>query len=125
GRCPGSTSPPALRPVRPREPEPGDGPTPVEILAAIQAAVVDRFFYPGHRPSASAPGWDLPARWAGGLTCNAQVVITCRALSDPRDRVAPSTRDAPRAKKTKQQGSRLGAGRQRRAPRMQCAKTAA
>jgi hypothetical protein len=24
------------------------------------------FPYPGHRPSASALGWDLSARWAGG-----------------------------------------------------------
>ena len=22
-------------------------------------------FFPGHRPSASALGWDLPTRWAG------------------------------------------------------------
>ena len=24
-------------------------------------------FFPGHRPSASALGWSLPARWAGGI----------------------------------------------------------
>jgi len=36
------------------------------VLAALQAARRGRPFSPGHRPSASALGWDLPARWAGG-----------------------------------------------------------
>ena len=42
--------------------------TAAETLPAFQAAVVDRLFFPGHRPAASALGWGLPARWAGGAT---------------------------------------------------------
>jgi hypothetical protein len=35
-------------------------------LATFQAAQGCRSLHPGHRPPASALGWGLPARWAGG-----------------------------------------------------------
>jgi hypothetical protein len=33
---------------------------------ALQAAGMGCLPFPGHRPAASALGWSLPARWAGG-----------------------------------------------------------
>src|SRR5262245_11108899 len=37
-----------------------------QALAAFQAAGMGCLLFPGHRPAASALGWGLPARWAGG-----------------------------------------------------------
>src|SRR3954447_8982453 len=59
--------PPALRPEGPGEPERRAEPTPAKTLATFQAAVVERFFTQGIGLWASALGWTLPARWAGGL----------------------------------------------------------
>jgi hypothetical protein len=39
----------------------------VHVLAAFQAAGLWGPVDPGHRPSASALGWGLPARWAGSM----------------------------------------------------------
>ena len=64
---PWATGPPALRPERPREPERKAEPTPAKTLAAFQAAGVDRFSTQGIGLGASALGWTLPARWAGGM----------------------------------------------------------
>ncbi len=36
-----------------------------QVLAALQAAGLWGSVDPGHRPSASALGWILPALWAG------------------------------------------------------------
>jgi hypothetical protein len=51
----------------PRNLHPRDQPTAAETLAALQAAVwiASSYYYPGHRPAASALGSVLPTRWAG------------------------------------------------------------
>jgi hypothetical protein len=61
GRYPGSTGPHSCG-LQGRE---NLGRDLKKTLSAFQAVVVVGLFYPGHRPSASALGWTLPARWAG------------------------------------------------------------
>ena len=70
GRCPGEKAQQTKRPVGLRELC-----SPSSVLSSLgsrglSGRMVVRPAYPGHRPSASALGWALPALWAGFVRCS-------------------------------------------------------